>query len=558
MNGRLSILLAMLIAGAVSADVRAAVPVIRETQPVLQAFDNTPRLSSGTWVQIFGADFSTVTRGWAASDFNGPSAPTTLEGVSVRINGKPAYVSYVSPTQVNVQAPDDDAVDVDVPVVVSNRDGVSNTVLVRKSRATPALLTAPQFQLAGRQYAAAFHSDLATFASRPDLPQIPLSLPASPGDVLVIYAVGCGPTNPPSPAGQIVTAANPVTGAAQTVLTAGTAQTAITVRAFMEPNYVGLCRFDITVPDVKGDAAGDVRVDASVGPSGTVQPLYLNVQSSQLSRTLTAAFRDYAAIGAAYAQLHKKSLGVTQPPPPAIGAAAWIPLAQVTPGSSLDRVLSSRVLRFGFVPEYPLHDVSPTGEHSGFDYELAVELARRIGLNFGITLAIEWVPLNITLPVGPTREPALISALTTGMRNGQFDAAFESTLITTASIAYARPVLGMFPGIVYTRRDNLDVSSIADRPSLVRFLIAHPGLTFVHGAGKEVFDALAADAAAGGGNIVDITTAGGPSPSTAPHFRMADINGLTKLVHDNPAAGILLDVNPRLDFQPEAPFTLPD
>ena len=116
----------------------------------------------------------------------------------------------------------------------------------------------------------------------------------------------------------------------------------------------------------------------------------------------------------------------------------------------------------------------------------------------------------------------------------------------------------MFPGIVYTRRDNLDVSSIADRPSLVRFLIAHPGLTFVHGAGKEVFDALAADVAVGGGNIVDITTAGGPSPNATPHFRMADINGLTKLVHDNPAAGILLDVNPRLDFQPEAPFTLPD
>ena len=32
--------------------------------------------------------------------------PTSLDGVSVTIGGKPAYVSFISPGQLNVLAPD--------------------------------------------------------------------------------------------------------------------------------------------------------------------------------------------------------------------------------------------------------------------------------------------------------------------------------------------------------------------------------------------------------------------------------------------------------------------
>jgi uncharacterized protein (TIGR03437 family) len=44
---------------------------------------------------------------WASADFNGPNAPTNLDGISVSIKNKPAYVWYLSPTQLNVQAPED-------------------------------------------------------------------------------------------------------------------------------------------------------------------------------------------------------------------------------------------------------------------------------------------------------------------------------------------------------------------------------------------------------------------------------------------------------------------
>src|SRR5437773_1236976 len=84
-------------------------PVIRGTQPVLQTFDGSPRFSPGTWVQIFGANLAGSTRTWDARDFNGPQAPTSLDGVSVHINGKAGYISAISPEQITVQIPDDDA-----------------------------------------------------------------------------------------------------------------------------------------------------------------------------------------------------------------------------------------------------------------------------------------------------------------------------------------------------------------------------------------------------------------------------------------------------------------
>ena len=70
----------------------------------------------------------------------------------------------------------------------------------------------------------------------------------------------------------------------------------------------------------------------------------------------------------------------------------------------------------------------------------------------------------------------------------------------------------------------------------------------MHGMGVGVYEALAADVAKAGGSISVASTG-------VPHLRMADILGLSK---QRGAAGVgtLLDVNPRLDVQPKAVFTL--
>jgi uncharacterized protein (TIGR03437 family) len=82
-----------------------------------------PGVVPGSWVSITGANFSDVTRVWTASDFNGTSLPTDLSGVEVRIGGQPAAVYYISPSQINAQAPAGISGDVPVQVI---RNGVAS------------------------------------------------------------------------------------------------------------------------------------------------------------------------------------------------------------------------------------------------------------------------------------------------------------------------------------------------------------------------------------------------------------------------------------------------
>jgi uncharacterized protein (TIGR03437 family) len=227
-------------------------------------------LSAGTWVEIYGTNLSSATREWAGSDFQENRAPTQLEGVRVNINGRAAFVRYVSPTQVNVQAPDDDSVG-PVNVEVINSNGTSNAVSVQKTRVSPALLTTPLFNVGGRQYLAALHSDNRTFVGRENLIQGVAFRPAKPGDIIIVYAVGCGPTNPATPAGQFFNDARALSSPFQIRFGETVAQAVGNLAA----GAVGLCQFNATVPNV---ADGDIRIDATVDGTATGQTLFTTVQ----------------------------------------------------------------------------------------------------------------------------------------------------------------------------------------------------------------------------------------------------------------------------------------
>ena len=66
-----------------------------------------PGFSQGSWITVKGVKLSGTTRIWTGADFNGPNLPTQLDGVGVTVNGKPAYIYYISPTQINALAPAD-------------------------------------------------------------------------------------------------------------------------------------------------------------------------------------------------------------------------------------------------------------------------------------------------------------------------------------------------------------------------------------------------------------------------------------------------------------------
>ena len=92
----------------------ALIPAFSQTAtgPILNgiitanAYGGFSAAASGSFVEIYGASLSGTTRGWTTNDFNGPTAPTSLDGVTVTVAGTAAYINYVSPGQVNIQIPD--------------------------------------------------------------------------------------------------------------------------------------------------------------------------------------------------------------------------------------------------------------------------------------------------------------------------------------------------------------------------------------------------------------------------------------------------------------------
>jgi len=87
--------------------VDAQPPAIRSAGGVAtaSAFGGARAAAPRTRVEIYGTNLAATTRSWAGGDFAGVNAPTGLDGTTVHIGGRAAYISYVSPTQINGQVP---------------------------------------------------------------------------------------------------------------------------------------------------------------------------------------------------------------------------------------------------------------------------------------------------------------------------------------------------------------------------------------------------------------------------------------------------------------------
>jgi uncharacterized protein (TIGR03437 family) len=146
--------------------------------------------SQGSWITITGANLAGTTRTWAAADFNGTALPTQLDQVSVTVDNRPAYIYYISPTQINALAPADTAVG-SVPVKVTYAGNSSNTINGTEAAFSPALF---MFSPLGGKYAVAVRSDNVYMGPTNLYPG--LSVPAHAGDTILMFATGLGPTNP--------------------------------------------------------------------------------------------------------------------------------------------------------------------------------------------------------------------------------------------------------------------------------------------------------------------------------------------------------------------------
>ncbi|MFN0101094.1 MAG: IPT/TIG domain-containing protein [Bryobacteraceae bacterium] len=221
------------------------------------AFLGKADFSSNSYLEIYGTNLSQTTRLWAGGDFMGSAAPESVDGISVTVNGKPAFVYYVSPGQININTPDDTAAG-PVSIQVKNALGSSNSFSVNRARLSPTLQTVGPFAIGGRQYVVAQTPDFRSFIGRPGMVTGLNFVAANPGATVSIYALGCGPTTPVTQAGVIAAQASPV--ALPIELRIGGVPANITFAGVVS-NTIGLYQINVVVPNV---ASGDQPVELTV------------------------------------------------------------------------------------------------------------------------------------------------------------------------------------------------------------------------------------------------------------------------------------------------------
>jgi uncharacterized protein (TIGR03437 family) len=224
-------------------------------------------IQPGEWVTIYGNNLASEAATWNG-DF-----PLSLGGTRVEINGKPAYLMYVSPGQINLQAPDD-AARGQVSVVVTTAAG-SATSTVTLSEFAPAFnlvgLPSGTFLPAGglgyvsgiiirSDHSGAYGGGSYDLLGPTGNAFGYATVAAQPGDIVEIYGVGFGPTTPTVPAGQAFT------GAAAINVTNDFAlyiNNVLVKPSFVGLSSAGLYQINLTIPSGLGE--GDLSLMATCG-----------------------------------------------------------------------------------------------------------------------------------------------------------------------------------------------------------------------------------------------------------------------------------------------------
>jgi uncharacterized protein (TIGR03437 family) len=99
------------------------------------------------------------------------------------------------------------------------------------------------------------------------------SSPAKPGEVIILYATGFGPTAPPTPSGQVVTNSAPVANLSAISVTIGGKQAPVQWAGI---TIAGVWQLNIQVP--AATATGDAAVMAQIAGRSTQGGAFVTVQ----------------------------------------------------------------------------------------------------------------------------------------------------------------------------------------------------------------------------------------------------------------------------------------
>jgi trimeric autotransporter adhesin len=231
----------------------------------------------GSWIEIYGSDLAADTRPWNSSDFQGNTAPTSLDGTSVMIAGQSAVLSYISPAQVNAQVPL--AVgpgNQNVTVTAANGTSIAFTLAI--SSLQPGLCQG--FTVAGNTYLDAFVGGTYILpASSPNVPSGVPYRPAHPGEILTFYGIGFGPVTPPATQGQLVQQINQIATTPFEIYFGGYPSSIPVTQATIQyaglaPGFIGLYQFNVVVPNIPSSNAVPVTFAEGLVTGQQTTPLY--------------------------------------------------------------------------------------------------------------------------------------------------------------------------------------------------------------------------------------------------------------------------------------------
>ncbi|MGA2880117.1 MAG: IPT/TIG domain-containing protein [Bryobacteraceae bacterium] len=224
-------------------------------------------IQPGEWVSIFGTNLASGT--FSSGDF-----PTSLGGTRVEINGKAAFLLFVSPGQINLQAPDDTATG-PVSVVVTTAGG-SATSTVTLNPVAPSFLLLDANHVSGiilrsngsGAYGGGTYDILGPTGNSLGYPTVA----AHGGDMVELFGVGFGPTTPVVPAGQAFSSAAPINDAISLYIN----------NIFVKPAFVGLSSaglYQINLRVPRGLGQGDVSIKAVIAGMQTQTGVAFSLRS---------------------------------------------------------------------------------------------------------------------------------------------------------------------------------------------------------------------------------------------------------------------------------------
>ena len=238
-----------------------ALPVIGN---ILNGASFQAGIAANSWGTIQGAYLSTVTDTWDKFIVNG-KLPTSLDNVTVMIGGQLAYLSYVSPDQINFVAPN--VSPGQQQVVVTNSLGVSRSFTATVGAFAPAFFLWPNNQpVATRQ-------DFSWAAKNGSFPGT-TTVPAKPGDVIILWGVGFGATSTATTPGFLTPSDRTYSTATLPTITINTIS-ALTYGAALAPGFAALYQIAIQVPATLPD--GDWPIVARIGGVSSASGVLLSV-----------------------------------------------------------------------------------------------------------------------------------------------------------------------------------------------------------------------------------------------------------------------------------------